>query len=111
MATKTTFVRGQTKIGLSLSGCIAEMVKLRYQDDDIEVIYTSVSFSSPEEFEKILSEYARSSWKRFSEEACSIARRMYQQGKIKPNPLGIRSIDISHGFWCEVEKDIVGSEY
>lgn len=107
MATFHNFQSGKTLIGLSLSLCVAEMVRNNISDKDIIKIVANTNAPDKKTFEEVLKEYTKVYWVEFPRKAKALARRLYKGGKIEqPRTEGKPTHTIVNGKWVESEADI-----
>ena len=70
------------RIGLSLSYCIAEIIKDKVSIDDVAVIITNTRAVNREEFVKLCKQYKNTYWWHSPDLAENIALLLYNRGKI-----------------------------
>ncbi len=93
------------KIGLSVSICIKDIVEGNISIDDVRYIYTSARIS---DFEAMILNCQRIYWHQYPEEAATVARRLWDSGKIKvPKTEEGYSVRKPSGVnWVASERDI-----
>lgn len=108
MATYRSFEKSGL-IGLSLSLCIAEMVRDHISKEDVVKIVAATSFSNLEEFESnVVPHYNRCHWHGIEQEAHDLAIAMYNDGKIEQPRLEGKPVHaIYDGKWVDSESDMI----
>lgn len=95
--------RPESKIGLSLSLCVADILRGKVKEEEVKEIITSTN-ASPEDWSKLLQQYKDIYWQENPEEGVAIAQRLYEAGKIKqPRQEGGTAHNIAGGRWLDAE--------
>lgn len=90
------------KIGLSVSFCIADIIKGKVKEKDVEKIIGSTAARNDAEWEGIISDYKETYWKDDPEKGEAILRRLLKAGKIEqPRLQGKPAHNIASGHWQE----------
>lgn len=88
-------------IGLSLSGCITDLILNRIKIEQVACIVTGTSARNGDEWEKIFKTYAEYSWHSDPARAIHYARYLKDKGLlIQPRLLcNTCSYNIAEGYW------------
>ena len=71
-------------IGLSLSWCCEEIAEGKVRYEDVKLIIAGTSARTPEEIEKLLTEYRGYRWSReIRGKASRLARKFFREGKVE----------------------------
>ena len=102
-----TFQVGNLMIGLSLSMCIADMIRNNIRMEDVKKIVAATNAPDEQTFDQVLDSYSETYWADFSEPAKKLARRLYKAGKIEqPRIKGQKYPATGEGIWVERESDM-----
>ena len=100
-------------VGLSLSLCIAEMVRGK-APSDVDYLVTSTKAESPEDWDSIIKCYRESYWSRFADQAEALAREYITNGCVlqprlrTPPQLPMHNYE---GLWVANLRDVCYRDY
>lgn len=86
--------------GLSLSGCVWDIVRGVVAEVDVEFLLIGTCNNSPEQFAKKVEANQAGYWLSKQEEAAAIANRLYEAGKIRcPEKDELSCHNVAAGIW------------
>lgn len=101
-------------IGLSVSGCIADICSGTVRLGDVEKIIARTCCRTPENWDEVIGRYRTFAWTSFPDEAERVIRQLLAANKVqqprlkrKPTP----STSTVHGNWVTSEDQIVWRSY
>lgn len=98
-------VKPESKVGLSLSLCVRDILQGKVKETEVKEIITNTKITSPEEMKKVFDLYKNSYWEENPEECEAIAWRLFTAGKIRqPRIEGGKEHHIASGRWLDAEK-------
>ena len=90
------------KIGLSISLCIADIIKGKVEEKDVEKIIGATNAVNEVDWQEVIRIYKKTHWQDDPEKGEAILRRFLKQGKIEqPRLEGKPSHSIKDGHWRE----------
>jgi len=90
------------KVGLSISFCIADIIRGEVKEKDVEKIIASTAVVTNADWEGIISRYKKIYWSDDPEKGEAIFRRLLREGKIEqPRLQGKPAHSIATGHWQE----------
>lgn len=102
-------------IGLSVSGCIAQMVNGDVDPLTVEKIIGSIRAADPETINMIVKDYREGPWIRHPDEAETLFRKMLAEGRIEQprlaSPPRHPMMQPRGNIWVENENDIVWGKH
>ena len=98
-------IRPESKIGLSLSFCVSDILRGRVQEEELKEIISATKVEKPEEWNDLIEDYKKYYWYEDPEKAERICRRLIDTGKIRqPRTEGKEAHNISAGHWLEADQ-------
>ena len=92
-------------IGLSLSGCILDILLGRVSLTNVKVIVANTKFTNEQEFEQVISQYQRYMWSKDPQLAATIARFLYDNNRImQPRLYGFGPHNHQGKRWIEEDQ-------
>ena len=98
-------VTPESKVGLSLSFCVEDILNNIVKEEEIKEIIASTNASTPEQIDKLINSYKKTYWQVNPEEGEAIARRLFVAGKVKqPRTEGGEAHTLDTGHWLDAEQ-------
>jgi len=81
-------------IGLSLSLCVADIIRGKERESDVSKIIASTWVETPADMDKLMAEYRQTYWSENPDLGEEIARRLFEEGKVEQP----RKLTNTHGY-------------
>lgn len=89
-------------IGLSISLCIQKIAKGEVSLSDVAFIISGTCCKSPEDWQKVISQYTKTYWEGVEDIAVGILTILIRDGRIyQPRIYGEQAPNIAHGIWVD----------
>lgn len=93
-------------IGLSLSGCVKDILKGRIKEENVVCIISGTWIQSEDYLNKVIEKYTESYWIGHPDEAPALARRLFFSGKlIQPKVFKLEPIHTPRGHWVRFDDE------
>ena len=90
-------------IGLSISFCIADIIRGKVNLEDVEKIVAGTKCETPEHWDGVIEQYKEYYWRDDPDMAEAVLRQMLAEGKIEqPRTKGIPIHSIASGHWAQI---------
>lgn len=91
-----------SKIGLSLSFCVADICRGTIQEADVVRIIANTNAPDEESMLAVVRQYQQSYWSEFPEQAAEVVERLLAAGKIdQPRTRGQQTHTVDSGHWMD----------
>lgn len=98
-------IKPSSKIGLSLSFCVSDILRGLVNESEVMQIISGTYVENPKDWDEVISDYKKYYWYENPEEAEKIARRLISAGKIRqPRTEGKDVHNIVDGHWLDANK-------
>jgi len=92
-----------SKIGLSLSFCVKDILRGNIKEEEVKEIIAGTD-ASLDQWDELMKNYKENVWLKNPEECEAIARRLYEAGKIKQPRQEDKKAHHMAGGWIEADK-------
>jgi len=100
----TKEIMPDSKIGLSVSFCIADMIRGKVAEEEVKEIIAGTTAKTSEEWDGVIEQYKKSYWQDNPEMGEEICRRFLDAGKISQPMLEGKDHNIADGYWLEADQ-------
>ena len=98
-------------IGLSVSRCVADIVKSKVKIEDVEKIVGGTSARDEASWDLLMKQYCQKNWSEWPDEAERVCRALLAQNKIEqPRLTGGRRPLVTDSHWVASEDQIKWSD-
>lgn len=88
------------KTGLSVSFCIAYVIRGKISEDDIAEIIAGTRCETPENWDEVIKVYRETYWRDDPDSGKAVIRRLLADGKVsQPRVAGEEAPNIAGGHW------------
>ncbi len=97
-----------TKVGTSLAFCVRDIVLGKSSIEDVEAIVAGTHFKSPED---AIEAYQNTYWANFKDEAATVCRLLWKNGKIiQPGLADMQAVIYVRNLWYSSREDFIKSQ-
>ena len=90
-------------IGLSLSFCVADIIKGLIDKSDVAFIVSGTRIMCEHDLDEVVTTYAKYMWRDNPELGMALAREFYNRGMIlQPRVMDYNAPHIAEGWWAKV---------